>query len=109
MYNTDYLEQIEESRRSIFGLGGPNKGAAEAAQRARYSPPPGQTVPCYEDVNGEYVPHTRQTIKVQLRDVLAKIAEDKESRELTANRRAFQQDFEDFVAGRLHAGSSQHK
>lgn len=54
MYNTDFLPQLEESRRHLFG----NTGCPpDEATRARYMPPRSiKTIPCHEDSNSEWVP-----------------------------------------------------
>ncbi len=59
MYNTDFLPQLEKFKRHLWGAGCVDtRAAAEEASRRGYVPPADvKIVPCYEDINGEWVPH----------------------------------------------------
>jgi len=52
MYNTDFLQQIEQSRRNLFG----NSGLPPSIEDcARYSLPPSlKVVRCIQNTNGEW-------------------------------------------------------
>jgi hypothetical protein len=54
MYNIDFLPQLEESRRRLFGSLEPGEAVEKISN---YSPPVGaKVIKCVEDVNGEFVP-----------------------------------------------------
>jgi len=58
MYNIDFLPQLEKFRRymSKSGITDSGREASEEASR-RYFPYSGlESVECYEDINGEWVP-----------------------------------------------------
>ncbi|MBS3079660.1 hypothetical protein J4218_06060 [Candidatus Pacearchaeota archaeon] len=54
MYNTDFLPQLEASRRHLFG----SLDTRDAVRRMNNYVPPSnlQVLPCVEDTNGEWVP-----------------------------------------------------
>lgn len=55
MYNTDFLPQLEKSRKHLFGLGEPREVSKE--YYALYHPPSNlRILECKKDVNGEWVP-----------------------------------------------------
>ncbi len=60
MYNTDFLPQIEEFQRYLFGSGCVDvRAAVEEASKKPYFPPKDlEIVRCHEDTNGEFVPDT---------------------------------------------------
>jgi hypothetical protein len=56
MYNTDYLPQLEESRRHLFD----NRNPRNLPVSSRYFPPQNiEILECEEDTNGEWVPKKR--------------------------------------------------
>jgi hypothetical protein len=56
MYNTDFLSQLEASRRHLFGSNTDPRTTSDEAYN-RYSIPPGlRVLECNEDSNGEFVP-----------------------------------------------------
>jgi len=59
MYNIDFLPQLEEFRKHLWGAGCVDvQVAAEKASRRGYVPPADvEILPCYEDTNGEWVPY----------------------------------------------------
>ena len=58
MFNVDYLRQIENSRRKLFGSDITNiHGVSDEISR-RYVPPPTmERIECHEDINREWVPN----------------------------------------------------
>ncbi len=59
MYNIDFLKQIEESRRYIFG----NRGPSESPP---YFPSKDiEIIQCKEDTNGEWVPNPVSESKLE--------------------------------------------
>ena len=59
MYNSspDFLKQLEDSRRSLFGTRDPRNIPLSARY---YVPREVKVLSCHEDINGEYVPfHVR--------------------------------------------------
>ena len=54
MYNTDFLAQLDESRRHLFG----NRDPMNLDDSFSYSPPRTLVVECFLDTNGEFVPLT---------------------------------------------------
>jgi len=61
MYNIDFLFQLENSRRHIFG----NLDPRDLPLSVGYYPPPGtRIIECIEAPNGEYVPTTTLEEKV---------------------------------------------
>lgn len=53
MYNTDYSEQLEESKEAVFGSGDPR----DPKWSRMYRPTPNvKIIPCKENENGEFVP-----------------------------------------------------
>ncbi|MBS3075590.1 hypothetical protein J4429_03970 [Candidatus Pacearchaeota archaeon] len=53
MYNIDFLPQLEESRRHLFGNSDPHNPLSSAL----YHPPLTlKIIKCGEDINGEWVP-----------------------------------------------------
>lgn len=65
MYNTDFLRQIEKSRRHIFGTGCFDcRSFSEEVSRKYFPPVNLKVIECYEDINGEYVPIPVQFSKI---------------------------------------------
>jgi len=59
MYNTDFLPQLEEFERSLFGPGCMDTRASSDKAHAMYTLPKNiQLIPCKPNENGEYVPIT---------------------------------------------------
>lgn len=57
MYNTDFLPQLEKSRKYIFGKRTTEPREASDKAHIIYSVPKGATIlECVEDSNGEFVP-----------------------------------------------------
>ncbi|MEN9626739.1 MAG: hypothetical protein RL557_1067 [archaeon] len=59
MYNANFLPQLREFRGDLWGADCVDtRAAAEEASRRRYVPPEDvKLLPCYEDINGDWVPH----------------------------------------------------
>lgn len=52
-----FFEQLEESRRHLFGNATEPRTASDNAFKNSYAPPFNlKVIPCKEDVNGEWVP-----------------------------------------------------
>ncbi|MBD3361925.1 hypothetical protein GF358_03995 [Candidatus Woesearchaeota archaeon] len=57
MYNIDFRDKIEKSRRHIFGAGCIDpRAASQEAYQAYSHPENAKILECHEDVNGEWVP-----------------------------------------------------
>jgi len=65
MYNIDFLPQLEGFRGDLWGASCVDaRTAAELASGRGYVPPADiRILPCYEDVNGEWVPYPVINIK----------------------------------------------
>ena|GEM_PF-2956521 len=68
MYNIDFSEQLEQSRRRLWGAGCVDtQAAAEEASRRAYFPPENvKVLECYEDINGEWVPNPSKPAQGEL-------------------------------------------
>jgi len=64
MYNIDYLPQIEEFHRYLWGAGcvDPIAAAEEASRKAYFPPKDLEVVPCVKAPNGEWIPVTYKVI-----------------------------------------------